>query len=75
MELLTYFGDGGAKLSTDQMIWLLSNEQQHENEQVKVILKQGYSEYKHSLTFRVWRYVAIVVKPMHRLQIRPILHN
>jgi len=29
----------------------------------------GQSEYKHSLTFRVWRYVGIASKPVHRLQI------
>ena len=62
MDLLTNFGNGGAKLSTDKM---MSNEQHHENEQVKVILNQAYSEYKHLLTFRVWRYDAIAVKPMH----------
>jgi len=52
--------------------------------------KQQQSEYKHSLTFRVWRYmhfqcirtlhnmfVVIGTKPVNRLQIRPspILHN
>ena len=36
---------------------------------------QAYSEYKHSLTFRVWRYVVIVVKPVHQLKICPIVHN
>ena len=30
----------------------------------------AYSEYKHSLTFRVRRYVVIATKPVHRLQIR-----
>ena len=33
------------------------------------------SEYKNSLTFRVRRYVVIATKPVHRLQIRPIMHN
>jgi len=33
----------------------------------------AYSEYKHSLTFRVQRYVAITTKPVHRLQIRPVV--
>jgi len=33
------------------------------------------SKYKHSLTFRVWRYVVIATKPVHKLQIRPTLHN
>ena len=31
--------------------------------------------YKHSLTFRVRRYVVIATKPVHRLQIRPIVQN
>jgi len=38
-------------------------------------INQTYSEYKHSLTLRVWRYVVIATKPVHRLQIRPIVHN
>jgi len=38
-------------------------------------LNQAQSEYKHSLTFRVRRYVVRATKPIHRLQIRPILHN
>jgi len=33
------------------------------------------SEYKHSLTFRVPRYVVTAMKPMHRLQIHPTVHN
>jgi len=49
---------------------------------------QAYGEYKHSLTFRVRRYVVmctdckparryvvIETKPVHRLQMRPIVHN
>ena len=36
---------------------------------------QAYSEYKNSLTFRVRRYVVIATKPVHRLQIHPIVHN
>jgi len=32
-------------------------------------------EYEHSLTFRVRRYVVIATKPVHRLQIRPVVHN
>ena len=36
---------------------------------------QAQSKYKHSLIFRVWRYVAIAMKPVHQLQIRPIVHN
>jgi len=36
---------------------------------------QPSSEYKHSLTFRVRRYVVIATKTVHRLQIRPIVHN
>jgi len=42
------------------------------------IKHQAYSEYKHSLTFRVRRYRCydvIATKSMHRLQIRPIVHN
>jgi len=31
-------------------------------------------EYKHSLAFRVQRYVAKATKPVYRLQIRPIVH-
>jgi len=37
--------------------------------------KQAQNEYKHSLTFRVWHHVVIATKPVHRLQIRPIVHN
>jgi len=33
------------------------------------------SEYKYSLAFRVRRYVVIATKPVHRLQIRPMVHN
>jgi len=33
------------------------------------------SKYKHSLTFCVQCYVVIATKPMHRLQIHPIVHN
>ena len=36
---------------------------------------QAEIEYKHSLAFRVRRYVVIATKPVHRLQIRPIMHN
>jgi len=36
---------------------------------------QAYSEHKHSLTFRVRRYVVIATKPVHQLQIRQIVHN
>jgi len=36
---------------------------------------QAYSEYKHSLTFRVRRYAAIATKPVHQLQIWPVVHN
>jgi len=36
---------------------------------------QSYSEYKHSLTFRVRCYVVIAMKPVSRLQICPIMHN
>jgi len=34
-------------------------------------INQSYSEYKHSLTFRVRSYVVIATKPVHRLQIHP----
>jgi len=37
--------------------------------------KTSHTVYKRSLTFRVQRYVVIAMKPVHRLQIRPILHN
>jgi len=33
------------------------------------------SEYKHSLTFHVRRYDVIAMKPLHQLQIGPIVHN
>jgi len=36
---------------------------------------QACSEYKHTLTFRVRRYVVLATKPVHRLHIRPILPN
>jgi len=36
---------------------------------------QVQSEYEHSLTFRVRRYVVVATKPVHLLQIRPIVHN
>jgi len=36
---------------------------------------QAQSEYKHSLTFRVWRYVVIATKPVQRLQMRHTVHN
>ena len=35
---------------------------------------QAQSEYKHSLTFCVLRYVVIAMKPMQQLQIHPIEH-
>jgi len=38
-------------------------------------MQPAYSEYKHSLTFRVQCYVVIATKPVHRLQIRLIVHN
>jgi len=34
------------------------------------VTNQADSEYKHSLTFRVWRYVVTATKSAHRLQIR-----
>jgi len=34
-------------------------------------LNQAWREYKHSLTFRVRRYVVIATQPVHRLQIHP----
>jgi len=40
-----------------------------------ITTNQAYSDYKHSLTFCVRRYVVIATKPVHRLQIRPIMHN
>jgi len=36
---------------------------------------QAQSEHKQSLTFRVRRYVVIAMKPVYRLQIRPIVYN
>jgi len=38
-------------------------------------INQALSEYKHSMTFCIRRYVAVATKPVHRLQIRPIVHN
>jgi len=37
--------------------------------------KQAQSEYRHSLTFRIRRYIAVATKPVHRLQIRETVHN
>jgi len=42
---------------------------------IMTLMNQTYSEYKHSLTFRVPRYVVIAAKAVHRLQICPIVHN
>jgi len=42
---------------------------------LSLFINQAYSKYKHSLTFRIRRYVVIATKPVHRLQIRPIVHN
>jgi len=39
------------------------------------ICNQAQSEYKYLLTFRARRYVVIATKPVHRLQICPIVHN
>jgi len=36
---------------------------------------QAYSEYKHSLTFHVRHYVVTATKPVHQLQICPMVHN
>jgi len=36
---------------------------------------QAQSEYKHSLTFRIRCHVVIATKPVHQLQIHPIVHN
>jgi len=36
---------------------------------------QAQCEYKRSLTFRVRCHVVIATKSMHRLQIRPKVHN
>ena len=33
------------------------------------------ASWQHSLTFCVWRYVVVATKPVHRLQIRQIVHN
>ena len=42
---------------------------------LKLFSDEAYSKYKHLLTFRVRRYVAVATKPVHRLLIRPIVHN
>jgi len=47
---------------TQAYITIFNNDDDDEN--------QAYSEYKHSMTFRV-RAVAIATQPVHRLQIRP----
>jgi len=39
------------------------------------MLNQAQSEHKHSLTFRILRYVLIATKPVHWLQSRPKVHN
>jgi len=39
------------------------------------ILTRHRTSTNHSLTFRVRRYVVIATKCVHRLQIRPIVHN
>jgi len=36
---------------------------------------QAYSEYKHSVAFCVRLYVVTATKPVHLLQIHPIVHN
>jgi len=38
-------------------------------------INQAQNEYKHSLTFLVRSYVVIATKPVHRLQIRPMVHK
>ena len=38
-------------------------------------INKAQSEYKHSLTFCVCRYVVIAMKSVHGLQIRPTEHN
>jgi len=38
-------------------------------------INQALSEYKHSMTFCIRRCVAVATKPVHRLQICPIVHN
>jgi len=53
--------------------WLLSEGIQHLYANTKI--HQPYSEYKHSLTLHIQRYVVIATKPMDRLQICPIAHN
>jgi len=47
----------------------------HVRNDVITSLNQAYSEYKHSLTFRVRRYVIIATKPVQRLQIRLTVYN
>jgi len=49
--------------------------QKHNNHNNNNKNNQAESKYKHLLTFRVRRYEAIAMKPVHRLQIRPIVHN
>jgi len=44
-------------------------------EQSEKYKNKAQSEHKHSLTFRVRRYVVIATKPVHRLQIRATVHN
>jgi len=42
---------------------------------VSVIQTTRQSKYNHSLTFCIQRYVVMAIKPMHWLQIHPIVHN
>jgi len=39
------------------------------------VYNQAQSEYKHSLTFCIQRYVVIATKPVHQLQVHPIVHK
>ena len=42
---------------------------------LKTMGNQAQNEHKHSLTFHVRHYVVTAMKPVHRLQICPILHK
>jgi len=39
------------------------------------LLNHARSDYEHWLIFRVRRCVVTATKPVHRLQIRPVVHN
>ena len=55
--------------TTLQTIPTTPNRHHASNCQTFTTHNQAHSKNKHSLTFRVWRYVVTAMKPLHRLQI------